>query len=85
MNRDEFVLNWANRVRKDDSWRAEHTAFVNAQILNANEFYKRLILSKNGKEKFKRVTGATDSYTNYFYEFCQSGKPFFAEYLSDVK
>lgn len=67
----DFVEEYAKRVLTNPDWRIEHTRFVNAQILQANAFYKRLILSPNGLAKFMRVTGATQRYAKAYLEYCQ--------------
>jgi hypothetical protein len=57
--RAEFIDFYAKKIREDKEglWRAEHKQFIDSQINNANKFYERLVLSENGKEKFRRVTG----------------------------
>ncbi|MGK0232651.1 MAG: hypothetical protein ACI9P9_000745 [Patescibacteria group bacterium] len=45
------VEKWANFILANPTkWRKQHTAFINAQIENANNFYKRLYTQPNGKE-----------------------------------
>lgn len=64
-----FVEEYAKRVKTNPEWRVEHTKFINAQIAQANEFYKRLILTK-GKKQFQKITGASNTFTENFYKQC---------------
>lgn len=70
MNSDriKFIDAWAKHVKTNPLWRLEHKEFIDAQTNNANQFYKRLIHQKNGLEKFKRVTGASDKFTKEFLD-----------------
>ena len=43
---------WANYVRDNpETWKEQHTRFINAQIIMANEALQRIRKQKNGKEK----------------------------------
>lgn len=66
-DRLEFIDKWAERVKTTNDWRKHHTAFLNAQYQKSDSFYKKIILMPNGKEKFKRITGASESFTEKFF------------------
>jgi DNA-binding MarR family transcriptional regulator len=72
--RAEFIDFYANKIREDKEglWRQEHKRFINSQINNANKFYERLVLTRNGKEKFMRVTNASKTFTDDFYEMARA-------------
>ena len=56
--RMEFVEFWAEKCKKNmASCLAETTPFINSQIISANDFYKRLAQTPNGKEKIKELKG----------------------------
>ncbi len=48
----EQIERWANFVKNNPTkWKKEHTAFINSQIITAENFYKRL----NNKELVKKL------------------------------
>lgn len=75
-DRLRFIEFWAEKVKdkKDDSWREEHRNFIDAQVIGANKFYERLILSKNGVAKFKNTTKASDKFVTAFFKFAIKNK-----------
>lgn len=49
-SRDEQIVRWAKFVKENpDKWKAQHTAFLNAMINNANAKYEKLKKMPNGK------------------------------------
>lgn len=66
--RIQFIHTYADHVKKSNNNKKELNAFINAQVHMANAFYARLIHSKNGKEKFRKITGATHKFTESFYQ-----------------
>lgn len=53
----EQIERWANFVKNNPGkWKKEHTAFINAQINKANEFYNNL----NDKEFVKKLRNIKD-------------------------
>lgn len=59
--RERFIDAWAERVKNGSDWRREHNAFIDAQVLQANAFYRRFLAEK-GSERFKKLTGASDGF-----------------------
>ncbi len=52
----EHVEKWAFHCKNNiKECQKELTPFINAQIENANKFYKKLAKTKNGKEKIKKI------------------------------
>lgn len=48
----------ANYIREHpDTWREQHTRFLNAQITMANAAIVRILQQKNGKEKIIQLFG----------------------------
>lgn len=48
----DFVGFWAEKCSKDlESCQKEVNRFIDAQIMNANEFYKKLAKTKKGRQK----------------------------------
>ena len=40
---DDQIVRWATFVRENpEKWRKQHTAFLNSQIISANEKYSKL-------------------------------------------
>ena len=55
-SRMEQIDRWANYCKLNmKKSQKELTPFINAQIENANNFYKRLAKTKNGKEKITQI------------------------------
>ena len=53
---NEQVERWARFVRDNpNSWKGEHTAFINSQITIADRFYSRLEEVPDGKEKIRKL------------------------------
>lgn len=47
---------WALKCRQDmENCQRQLTPFINAQIENANLFYRRLAKTKNGKQKIREL------------------------------
>ena len=48
---DEQIMRWATFVRENPKkWREQHTAFLNSQIISANEKYAKLREMPNGEK-----------------------------------
>lgn len=48
---DWQIVRWATFIRKNpDKWKAQHTAFINSQIVGANEKYEKLKKMPNGEK-----------------------------------
>ena len=65
-SRNDFIDVWAEKVKTSTTWRKEHNKFIDAQVKQANDFYRRLISQKNGINRFKKITGASDSFIKNF-------------------
>ncbi|MCK4997714.1 hypothetical protein KAS08_05405 [Candidatus Pacearchaeota archaeon] len=53
---DEQIVRWATFVRENPKkWREQHTAFINSQIINANEKYDKLKKMPNGKKIIREL------------------------------
>lgn len=51
---DEQIERWAKYVREHpNDWKKYINAFLDAQIIKANNFYKQLAKTEEGKEKIK--------------------------------
>ena len=52
----EQVERWAKFVKENpDSWKKEHTQFINAQIEKSWKFYERLEKMLGGREKIRKL------------------------------
>ncbi len=51
----EFIEKWADYVKKNPDWKKQHSEFINAQFQHSEEFIKRLLKEKNGREKVIRL------------------------------
>lgn len=52
----ESVEIWANYVKENPTkWKKQHTKFIDSQFIKHREFVKRLLKTKNGKEKLKKL------------------------------
>lgn len=52
----EKVELWARYVKENpNTWRMQHTSFINSQIEKAQKFYKKLENMPNGNEKIKKI------------------------------
>jgi len=50
--RETQIISWANFIRKNpNSWKKQHTEFVDSQIRRANKFYEKLKDTQNGNKK----------------------------------
>jgi len=50
------VEKWAKFVRDNpDSWKKEHTEFINSQIIKSWNFYNRLLATPNGMAKIEKL------------------------------
>ncbi len=53
---EEQIERWAKYVKENpDKWKSKLTPFLNAQIIIANRFYKKLAETPGGKEKIKEI------------------------------
>ena len=53
---DEQIERWARYVRENpESWKKEHTDFIDSQIINSWKFFDRLSKTPNGLEKIKEL------------------------------
>lgn len=54
---DEQVVRWAEFVKGHpiNVWKPEVKKIVDSQVILANEFYKRLARTKDGKEKIAKL------------------------------
>ena len=51
---DEQIERWAEYVRENpDKWKAKLKPFLDAQIIMARRFYKKLMETPEGREKVK--------------------------------
>lgn len=74
MNKDRiaFIEKNAELIRTNAyDWQSELNEFIDAQVTQANDFYARLILLPDGKKRFKKITGASDAYTEKFLRITQ--------------
>jgi hypothetical protein len=54
---DDQVFKWAQYVKKHPKeWKKHLVPFLDSQIIIANNFYKRLCKTKEGREKIKKLT-----------------------------
>lgn len=53
----DHIEKWANFVRTNPDWKKTHTEFINAQFEMAEQFMKRLLKEKGGKEKLIKLYG----------------------------
>lgn len=52
----DFVEFWANKCKQNmAACQKEVAKLTNSQITNANSFYKRLALTKNGKQTIRQL------------------------------
>ena len=51
----DFIERWAQRVRKDPSWKAIHTEFIDAQFRNAERVIQTLASQPGGAEKIVKL------------------------------
>lgn len=52
----EQIERWGKFVKENpDSWKKEHTQFIDAQIMKAWDFYERLEKTKGGIEKIRKL------------------------------
>jgi hypothetical protein len=51
----EFVERWANFVKENPNWKKTHTKFINSQFKTSDNFIKKLIKEKNGKDKIIKI------------------------------
>ena len=48
---DEQIERWAEYVRTHDDWKARLKPFLDAQIIMAQRFYKKLAETEDGRKK----------------------------------
>lgn len=51
----EFVERWADYVKNNSDWKKIHTEFINSQFKMHDDFIKRLLKEKGGKEKIIKI------------------------------
>jgi len=51
----EQIERWAEFVRKNPSWKEEHTKFINAQIKNSWKIHEKILKMPNGKSKIEEL------------------------------
>ncbi len=54
---NEQIERWARKVKTDPNWKKDLKPFLDAQIINARESYKKILLLPNGESKLKRIRG----------------------------
>jgi hypothetical protein len=54
---DEQIERWARNVKSNPNWKRDMKPFLDAQIINARESYKKILLLPNGMDKLKRIRG----------------------------
>ncbi len=52
-NNNEQVVRWANYVRNNRDWKKKLKPFLDAQIIMARRFYKKLAETEEGREKIR--------------------------------
>jgi hypothetical protein len=52
---NQQIERWAIKVKSDPNWKKDLKPFLDAQIINARESYKKILLLPNGKDKLKRI------------------------------
>ena len=53
---DEQIERWADYVRENpDKWKSKFKPFLDAQIIMARRFYKKLAETPEGREKIKKL------------------------------
>lgn len=62
MKEFDFIEAWVKYITTNTNWRREHTRFINAQLINANNKIKKLSKDKlaeifkiNNKELLKKL------------------------------
>ena len=53
---DDPIARQAERVRKGN-WKKDHTEFINAQFEKNEEFIKKMLKTKDGKERLRELYG----------------------------
>ena len=51
----DFVEKWANYVKNNSDWKKIHTEFIDSQFKMHENFIKRLLKEKDGKEKIIKL------------------------------
>ena len=51
----DFVEKWANYVKNNSDWKKIHTEFIDSQFKMHEDFIKRLLKEKDGKEKIIKL------------------------------
>jgi hypothetical protein len=54
---NEQIERWAREVKNNPNWKRDLKLFLDAQIINARESYKKILLLPNGENKLKRIRG----------------------------
>jgi len=53
---DDFIDRWVEFIKKNpDKWRKIHNEFIDSQFIMAEQFWKRLVKTKGGKEKLIEI------------------------------
>jgi len=60
-SREEFIIAWVKIIRENKKdWEKDHTSLINAQILQAREFYDNLLKTKGGAKKIIKKFNITN-------------------------
>lgn len=55
---DEQIERWARYVKNNPGkWKSKIKPFIDGQIIMARRFYKKLLSTENGAEKYRRLRG----------------------------
>jgi|APSaa5957512622_1039677.scaffolds.fasta_scaffold52614_2 hypothetical protein len=53
---NDQIERWGRFVRDNpNSWKKEHSEFIDSQILKSQEFFNRLLSSRGGREKIRKL------------------------------
>jgi hypothetical protein len=53
----QSIERWARYIKANPGWKAEHTAFIDAQFDHSAKVAKRLQQHPEGKKKLRRIYG----------------------------
>ena len=53
----ESIERWANYIKKNPKWKKIHSDFINSQFAKAYVAIKKLSVSREGREKIKKLYG----------------------------
>ena len=49
------IERWAKEVKQNPNWKSELKPFLDAQIINAQNKYKKILSLPNGEDKLRRI------------------------------